>query len=103
MKKRLLIPLFAGAFIFSSVILLRVGTAYSKQLPAFSQARIIPSPTIAVSLSFQPTEIPTPINNPSLTPTPTSTVTPTPIPRIGDALPVTHVNVDVSADPSRYE
>ena len=103
MKKRLLISLFAGAFIFSSVIILRVNSAQSRSMPRLAEDPVSVSPTIAVSPSYQPTDIPTPINNPSLTPTPTPTFTPTPVPRIGDALPVTNVGVDVSADPSRYE
>ena len=103
MKKRLLIPVFTGAFIFSSVIILRVNSAQSRPISLVSEDYVSVSPTIAVSPSFQPTDNPTPINNPSLTPTPTPTFTPTPVPRIGDALPVTNVGVDVSADPSHYE
>ena len=103
MINRLLIPVFAGAFIFSSVILLRVGSAHNEQTTSALDNRIASTQSYDVSPSFQPTDNPTPINNPSLTPTPTPTFTPTPVPRIGDALPVTNVGVDVSADPSRYE
>src|SRR3989338_7154981 len=103
MINRLLIPVFAGAFIFSSVILLRVGSAHNEQTTSALDNRIASTQSYDVSPSFQPTDNPTPINNPSLTPTPTPTFTPTPVPRIGDALPVTNVGVDVSADPSHYE
>ena len=103
MKKRLLIPVFTGAFIFSSVIILRVNSAQSKPISLVSEDYVSVSPTIAVSPSFQPTDNPTPINNPSLTPTPTATISPTPVQRIGDAFQVSNISVDVSADPSHYE
>lgn len=103
MKNRFLIPLFTGAVIFLSIILLLLGSARGVPVAAKPEEFIISSPTSFLPPTYQPSTIPIVMLIPSATPTPTATTSPTPVPRIGDALPVTHVSVDVSADPDHYE
>lgn len=82
---------------------MRLGTAGSELTAAKPEEFITSSPTSSLPPTYQPSTIPTVTLIPTATPTPTATASPTPVPRIGDALPVTHVSLDVSADPSHYE